>query len=161
MDVELEIEKANYKCEVLNNELGVAFPHYWFYKTEFILWYLLKDTKDERIQRYKELWKNFRLTAKNSVEHISPQNPNYKQDVVSKDFLNSYGNLALVSRSLNSEFSNKPFREKRERFLYHNTSKLDSLKLALVYYNDVWNDTLCEQHKDELIGYFNEYFKEN
>ncbi len=107
------------------------------------------------------MWKSFRLTAKNSVEHISPQNPNYKQDIVANKYLNKYGNLALVSRSINSEFSNKPFKEKRERFLYHNTSKLDSLKLALVYYNNNWNDKLCQEHGNEMFDYFQKYFNEN
>jgi uncharacterized protein with ParB-like and HNH nuclease domain len=161
MQIDLQIERPNYSFTLLNEQLGVSFPHYWFYKTEFILWYLLKDKKDQRIKGKEDLWKNFRLTAKNSVEHISPQNPNYKQDLVSNKYLNKYGNLALVSRSINSEFSNKPFREKRERFLYNNTSKLDSLKLALVFDNTVWNDTLCINHCTEIVGYFEEYFDKN
>ena len=161
MQTDLSGEKANYSCAMLDNELGVSFPHYWFYKTEFVLWYILKDKKDERIIEQQQLWQNFRMTAKNSVEHISPQNPSYKVDIVSKEYLNKFGNLALVSRSINSEFSNKPFREKRERFLYHNTTKLDSLKLALVFFNSFWNDALCESHKEEIVKYFEEYFNTN
>ena len=161
MLIDLSTEKKNYDYLILEEAHGVSFPHYWFYKTEFILWYLLKDKRDIRIDGKQQAWKNFRMTAKNSIEHISPQSPKYKEDIVSKENLNKYGNLALVSRGINSEFSNKPFREKRERFLYNNAVKLDSLKLALVYYNSIWNDSLCKIHKDEVIGYFEEYFKSN
>jgi hypothetical protein len=99
------------------------------------------------------------MTAKNSVEHISPQNPAFKQDIVSNNLLNTFGNLALVSRSINSEFSNKPFREKRERFLYSNKERVDSLKLDLIYKNSIWNDTLCKNHKEEMKHNFITYFK--
>lgn len=161
MKIELEVEKKNYSCDTISDELGVSFPHYWFYKTEFVLWFLLKDRKDQRIKGKEDLWKNFRITAKNSVEHISPQNPEYKQDIVSDEHLNRFGNLALVSRRINSEFSNKPFREKRERFLYNNALKLDSLKLALVYSNGIWSDSLCEEHYREMVSFFKEYFEVN
>jgi len=49
--------------DILESSEGVNFPHYWFYKLEFVLWYKLKD-------KYPN-WKNFRMTAKNSVEHVS------------------------------------------------------------------------------------------
>lgn len=161
MEIDFNTIKISYDYDELEEELGVSFPHYWFYKTEFVLWFLLKDRKDGRLKGKESLWQNFRFTAKNSIEHVSPQNPNYKQDIVSLHKLNTYGNLALVSRSINSEFSNKPFREKRERYLYHNTAKLDSLKLALVYHNDLWNDTICESHQSELLNLFQEYLNIN
>src|SRR5699024_7298694 len=46
---------------------GLRTAHYWFYKLDFVLWY-------ERARDH-EHWQNFRFTAKNSVEHISPQRP--------------------------------------------------------------------------------------
>jgi len=161
MRIEIEEEKDNYSCTQLDSDQGVSMPHYWFYKTEFVLWYFLKDRKDPRITADQQLWRNFRMMAKNSVEHISPQNPNYMEDIVSQKQLNGFGNLALVSRSINSEYSNKPFREKRERFLYHNKAKLDSLKLALVYHNGEWKDSLAAEHKEEIVRYFEKYFREN
>lgn len=154
MGKELPLTGINYASAKLDEELGVAFPHYWFYKLEFVLWYLLKDKNDD-------CWKSFKMTAKNSVEHISPQNPEYKKDIVSDNMLNKFGNLALVSRTINSQFSNKPYREKRERFLYNNAAKLDSLKLSLIYDNPVWNDELCYNHENEMKNYIIEYFKFN
>ena len=56
-------------CSVLSESKGVGFPHYWFYKLEFVLW-LSGENDMSQEQR-----KTFRITAKNSVEHISPQEP--------------------------------------------------------------------------------------
>ncbi|GHV77299.1 hypothetical protein AGMMS49942_21200 [Spirochaetia bacterium] len=141
-----------YNYDIIDENLGVSFPHYWFYKLEFILWYLLSDEILD--------WKKFRMTAKNSVEHVSPQNPNYTQDIVSKRYLNTFGNLALVSRNINSEFSNKPFREKREHFLYAKRSdRVDSLKLDIIYRNKTWSDDLCKDHLLKMKGYIEEYFR--
>ena len=129
---------------------GVHFRHYWFYKLEFVLWYLEKK-KDEK-------WRSFRFTAKNSVEHISPQR-SVKQDdnPVTEAMLNRFGNLALVSRSLNSEYSNLPFNEKRQRFINNNKSRLDSLKMDMIYSHETWSDDLALQHEDAMIKFFDQY----
>lgn len=135
---------------LLMNE-GTSFPHYWFYKLEFVLWNTLKDNKDER-------WKNFKFTAKNSVEHISPQTQkDTDTNTVSEAMLNNFGNLSLVSRSINSEYSNLPFNEKRQRFVNNNRVKLDSLKMDIIYANEIWSDELAQQHQDEMIKYLETY----
>ncbi|MEH7883785.1 DUF262 domain-containing HNH endonuclease family protein [Bacillus sp. JJ1609] len=135
----------------LNKKSGTSFPHYWFYKLEFVLWYTLADKKGEK-------WKNFRMTAKNSVEHISPQTQkDTDTNTVSSELLNSLGNLALVSRSINSEYSNLPFNEKRQRFMNNNREKLDSLKMDLIYENKTWNDEMARKHQIEMIKMMNEY----
>ena len=136
----------------LSKDLGTKFPHYWFYKLEFILWYQLKNKKGGK-------WKRFRMTAKNSVEHISPQKPEiFDSNKVDGELLNSFGNLALVSRSINSEYSNKPYAEKRARFIEKNRNKLDSLKMALIYENEQWNNDLVKKHQAKMINRFHKYF---
>lgn len=149
------LENEDYKTildtTVLNQPLGTAFPHYWFYKLEYILWEKFSSSKDER-------WKNFKMTAKNSVEHISPQTQkDTDTNTVSEDMLNNFGNLSLVSRSINSEYSNLPFNEKRQRFVNNNRVKLDSLKMDLIYNNDNWSDTKATEHQMEMIKVINEY----
>ncbi len=139
---------------ILNEPEGTSFAHYWFYKLEFVLWYLLKNTRDSR-------WKEFRFTAKNSVEHISPQTP---QDTdtnrVSKEVLNTFGNLSLVSRSINSEYSNLPYNEKRQRFFNKNKVKLDSLKMDIIYAHEHWNDNFVKSHQQEMLNLLEQYFQE-
>jgi len=136
----------------LNESLGVQLPHYWFYKLEFVLWYCKRKSMSNK------LWDEFRMTAKNSIEHISPQTQqNVDKDTVSKDVLNTFGNLSLVSRSINSEYGNKPFNEKRQHFWNHNTVKLDSLKMYLIYENKHWNDALSNAHQAEMIELLEQY----
>jgi len=133
----------------LANVSGVKFAHYWFYKLEFVLWF--------QEMRTTERWKKFRLTAKSSVEHISPQRPTERDDNRVNQALDHFGNLALVSRSLNSEYGNLPYNEKRQRFLNNNKSRLDSLKMDLIYENDQWNDTKAFAHQQEMIGCLDAY----
>lgn len=103
-------------CEILKHSLGTGFPHYWFYKLEFVLWFSEREHQQDR------RWKEFRFTAKNSVEHISPQNPQGVDlhKVESDKVRDGFGNLALVSRSVNSAYGNLPFHEKRQRFWNRN-----------------------------------------
>jgi hypothetical protein len=145
----------NIDLSKLHESSGVNFSHYWFYKLEFILWFLYASEKDER-------WKKFRITAKNSVEHISPQHPK-ETDVnrVSENMLNKLGNLALVSRSINSEYSNLPFNEKRQRFKNNNSYKVDSLKMDILYKNNSWSDDLAKQHQDDMLKAFEQYLNIN
>ena len=133
----------------LANASGVKFAHYWFYKLEFVLWFHEKRTT--------ERWKKFRLTRKSSVEHISPQTPTERDNDRVNQALDHFGNLALVSRSLNSEYGNLPYNEKRQRFLNNNKSRLDSLKMDLIYENEQWNDTKAFTHQKEMIEYLDSY----
>lgn len=136
----------------LTKPSGVRFAHYWFYKLEFVLWF--------QENRATEKWKKFRLTAKSSVEHISPQRPTERDDNRVNQALDHFGNLALVSRSLNSEYGNLPYNEKRQRFLNNNKSRLDSLKMDLIYENEQWNDTKAFTHQEEMIRSIDEYCNE-
>lgn len=135
----------------LNTQEGTQFSHYWFYKLEYILW--------ERYRQQKgEAWQAFRMTAKNSVEHVSPQNAEaFDSNKVGEDVLDTFGNLALVSRGVNSEYGNKPYVEKRARFRERNALRADSLKLALIYENEHWNDGLANKHRAQMIAEYETY----
>lgn len=128
------------------------FKHYWFYKTEFVLWH-------QKLVG-SALWRDFLFTAKNSVEHVSPQNPKPtdRNKVYEKQELDGFGNLALVSRGINSEYGNLPFDEKRTKFgnkrAAHN---LESLKLDRIYSSESWGDDAAKAHKEQMIGYIEEY----
>ena len=137
---------------VLKASEGTDFAHYWFYKLEYILWEQKREEMGNR-------WKVFKMTAKNSVEHISPQNPEkFDSNTVSKEKLNCFGNLSLVSRSINSEYSNKPYSEKRARFKEKNRIVVDSLKMDLIFKNDKWNDELAQKHLEDVLVCVDEYF---
>ena len=48
----------------INENLGISFPHYLFYKVEYILWFLGEKSNE------------FYFRARNSIEHIEPQTKN-------------------------------------------------------------------------------------
>ena len=62
-----------------------------------------------------------------TIEHIMPQNLNEQWEKelgehweqTYKDFLHTLGNLTIVTRSWNSELSNLPFKEKKEKLSNH------------------------------------------
>ncbi|CAN7252373.1 DUF262 domain-containing HNH endonuclease family protein [Pseudomonas sp. LjRoot71] len=140
--------ELNHRAALAQSD-GVNFAHYWFYKLEFVLWFQAK--------RETEGWKKFRLTAKNSVEHISPQTPKDSDDNRVEKSLDCFGNLALVSRSVNSEYGNLPYNEKRQRFHNNNKKKIDSLKMDLIYQGDKWNDTIAFEHQKAMIECLDDY----
>lgn len=162
-----------------NNELGVKFPHYWFYKLEYVLYYEFMQDNDfltknninsslftkYNIIKNKELWNNYRITAKNSVEHISPQNPNVEKDRLCDVTLNHFGNLALVTRSINSSYSNYAFNMKKSKFEDNlKNNRIDALKLYLIYNNwdeNSWNDQSATKHQKDMAIILRNYFNKN
>lgn len=125
---------------------GTQYPHYWFYKLEYILYLDLKKSG------LRNSWiDNYRITAKNSVEHISPQS------LKRVNRMHDFGNLALVSRNINSEFSDKSVAEKRAYFKDKHQGKGVSLKLEYVYEYDQWTDTEVIEHKNKMVEKFQSY----
>lgn len=159
----IENELTVFKADIsaLRKPSGTAFWSYWFYKTDFILWYL-------KASEQLDDWKNYRMTKKNSVEHISPQNRReYDENILwdenetlsdkeKKERLDDFGNLVLLAIGMNSEYSNKSFAEKRTSFF--EKKRLDSLKSALIFRNQKWNWALCQEHRNEMIALFEDYF---
>lgn len=139
----------------LKSSLGTSYPSYWFYKMDYILW-------KNRIELKCEHWNDYRMTAKNSVEHISPQNPKPEDTNIVFDYSdteeiilnkkNDFGNLVLLSPGMNSEYSNKPYNVKRTEF--KNKIRLDSLKSDVIFQNENWNWDLCENHRNEMKKLF-------
>ena len=133
-----------------SQELGTGFRHYWFYKLEYLL---ARELATEQA-------KDFRITAKNSVEHIAPQKPEFSTDRVAPNLLHTFGNLALVSRGINSELSNKGFAQKRADFKARYSGKGVSLKLERVFKNETWGDDQIRDHQKAMEKVFNDYFAE-
>lgn len=130
--------------EYLVSGIGTKYQHYWFQKLEYILW------KNWSFLKRNE-FDNYRITSKNSVEHIYPQNPenNEKSPNIGPEFLHSFGNLVLLSVSQNSEYSRKSFDEKKGLFNYKNS--YDTLKSFFIFQNEAWTITEIEQHQSDMI----------
>jgi hypothetical protein len=144
--------------EELQQSKGTRTPHYWFQKLEYILWLHAQHypnefgVKTDKLNRYK-------ITSKNSVEHIFPQNPE-REDKLEQSALDSFGNLALLSPSQNSAYSNKAVSVKRAEFF--DQPQLQSMKLAHAFKylssSKKWDSTLIKKHEDEVIGLIQAYY---
>ncbi|MBO4603101.1 MAG: DUF262 domain-containing protein [Salinivirgaceae bacterium] len=147
-------EFCNYFCHIAEQEDGCKFAHYLFYKMEYMLWW-----KNRRTKEYT-YWNEYRLSSKNSVEHINPQTPKYNQSQIS--YLNTFGNLVLVSREVNSSYSNKSFKEKQAQFIdkRDNGHQIDSLKSDIIYSTKIeeWGNNECEQHLRDMEKIASDYF---
>lgn len=136
----------------LNQSFGTGFNHYWFYKLEYLLWKNW-DKNDLKFKRYK-------ITSKNSVEHVFPQNQEYKIKLNDfgdeKNWLDSLGNLALLSVGQNSSYNNQSYVKKKEDF--SNRQTYDSLKLAKIYTNQDWNTEEIISHQEEVLGIFQNHY---
>lgn len=105
--------------------------HYWFYRLDYELWKLRRHEEGKKIwskcdkdQKVKNLLDDFRFRRCSSVEHINPQNP--MEGKPDKD--DSFGNLALISRSQNSKFSN--IHRDGKKGIILNSGFTESLKMA-------------------------------
>lgn len=166
VDIESTILKRAYDFNV-NEEISINFEkivtylktnkidsyhnisHYWFYKMDWIIWYLMNN-KDEE----------FKFTARNSLEHISPRNPqeaNIDIDKVSKEYLNSFGNLFLISGSQNSSVNNEGFKTKINKFVID--KKVKNLKIFLIKDEKEWGDNGVKQHFKKCIELLDKYFQ--
>ncbi len=129
--------------EYLKEANGTGFKHYWFYKLEYILWKNWEKKEDSR-------FKNYRITSKNSIEHIYPQTPENGENQLEGNLLHSFGNLVLLSVSQNSEYSNNSVSVKKVMF---NDKKdtYDTLKSYYIFNNDAWNKDAIDNHRCEMI----------
>ncbi|BDS12802.1 DUF262 domain-containing protein [Aureispira anguillae] len=137
----------------LNGQHSTRFKHYWFFKLEYILW---KNWSFEK----NESFKNYKITSRNSVEHIYPQNDNHQKNTLEDEYLHAFGNLVLLSVSQNSEYSNKPVGVKRSMFKAKRET-YDTLKSYYIFnsYGDTWNVATIKKHQEEMIAIILDHYK--
>lgn len=170
-----EIETSINTNSYLNQLLGTNYPNYIFYKLEYILWKnRVEICEKHNLDVHK--WNNFRLTAKNSVEHIFPQRKKEENKHIEyitqeelqslslddKHPLDDFGNLVLLSPGMNSEYSNMPYQQKKGK--YDSKIEIDSLKSDIIFKNSDWNWNLVIEHRNEMIELIENYinnFKTN
>ena len=111
------------------------------------------------ISPLKDDWK---FQFRNSIEHFYPQHP---VDVESSmkwesDDLNGFGNLALITVSGNSKFSNLPPEGKVKSYpsIIEQSLKLKIMKEMIRINDGVWNKKLSDTHKEEMFRILNKSF---
>jgi hypothetical protein len=149
-----QLLKASLDCTFnfvayLNEAKGTSFQHYWFQKLEYVLWKSWSNPSDPKFRSY-------RITSKNSVEHIYPQHPKTSPPINEK-LLHNFGNLVLLNVSQNSEYSNKEVNVKQKEF--ENKSAYDTLKSYFIFKWSSWNKTDIKNHQEEMIKYLLEHYQ--
>jgi hypothetical protein len=140
----------------LRRSLGTGFEHYWFQKLEYVLWKRRKDLPylDERH------WRDYRITSKNSVEHVHPRQHQYRQEQLDAEVLDGFGNLVLLSPGENSSYSNQDPEKKRVDF--KRKSVYDALKLAHIFHlmgNDRWDADKIALHRQHMLELLIEHYR--
>ena len=126
-----------------NHKLGVQTPHVVFNFLDYLLW-----------KRNKNKYADFTFEFRNSVEHWYPQNPS-DESLDSWNDKDTFGNLCIISRSVNSKFSNLSPKSKMDS--YEPLCKKGSLKLRIMgeiiqkFSNDDWINGQCQKHEEEMI----------
>ena len=99
---------------------------------------------------------SFTFSYRTSIEHFSPSKEDVEHastatHVQDRDLLNWFGNLALVTVSTNSKFSNNSPREKAN----NRPARRQSLKLELMARRaetSSWNDDDIKAHHEKMVG---------
>jgi len=128
---------------------GTSFEHYWFQKLEYILW---RERRTSNWLNHEKLHL-YRITSKNSVEHVHPQNEEFGRKL-SDELLHGFGNLVLLSPGENSSYSNLAVLKKQAAF--RAKPKYDSLKLAHMFHvlgnGDDWGWDQINEHAQAMLS---------
>jgi len=126
-----------------NYKLGVQTPHVVFNYLDYLLW-----------KGGKERYEDFVFEFRNSVEHWYPQNPS-KGTIEAWDGRDTFGNLCIISRSVNSKFSNLSPESKMQTF--ERMVQRGSLKLRIMgniikgCSDQDWVKHACREHEEEML----------
>ena len=135
-----------------NYELGVQTPHIVSNYLDYLLW-----------KEGKEKYKDFVFEFRNSVEHWYPQHPSEGTFEV-WDGIDTFGNLCIISRSVNSKFSNLSPASKMDT--YRGMVQKGSLKLRKMgeiidklrktekpgVAAKLWRQSECAKHEEKMIS---------
>ncbi|QYJ83520.1 DUF262 domain-containing protein [Shewanella aegiceratis] len=138
--------------------LGTSFEHYWFQKLEYLIWKQMKASESSLSSEELNKFKKYRITSKNSVEHVHPQNDEYKNELA-YETLNSFGNLVLLSPGENSSYSNQDVDKKRIDF--NRKSHFDALKLREIFGvkgQGLWGKQQIDDHLENMIAVFAHHY---
>lgn len=108
-------------------------------------------------------FKDFYFQFRTSIEHFFPQHPINGDASVSESNRDSFGNLALITVSANSKFSNMMPIHKVEQYkdVIEQSPKLMIMKELLDKNNRVWDDKVVEDHKVKMLDLLQKEIKDH
>lgn len=153
IDFETIIYKNNFesKNEKLcwgNINKGCDVANFIFNFYDYIVW-------KENPNNYPK----FEFSYRTSVEHFYPQHPMNGYDELKDEHLNNFGNLCLISRTMNSKFSNNMPKAKLENF--GNVEEIkNGLSIKLLEMMSRISGSNADQWQEKEIEKFGEECKE-
>lgn len=114
-----------------------------------------KSRQDEKLEQDEESVQHekFDFTYRTSVEHFYPQKPMPGYEPLPTEYLNSFGNLCLISSSMNSKFSNNMPKAKYDNF---GSSQEMRSALSLKLQEMMENVKDGEWEKDQIKAHYEE-----
>lgn len=97
---------------------------------------------------------NFQFQFRNSIEHFFPQHPINGDNAVTVENRDLFGNLALITVSANSQFSNRFPIEKIEYFpnVIEQSPKLKVMSDLVKKYDRNWDNNCVRSHHDSMLS---------
>lgn len=150
----LELNDFSAVQSELAKPVGTAFEHYWFQKLEYVLW----RQRDRLGCFIASKIVNYRITSKNSIEHVHPQQEEY-ENWLPDEALHAFGNLVLLSPGENSSYSNLAVVKKWAAFVAK--PKYDALKLAHIFHTmgtGDWDQVAIARHEDAMLVLLRDHY---
>lgn len=184
-DMLLELKKVDseideHKREQLgDNPSYKSFGNYFFRRLDYYLWECFVDNKNidslfppgttSIDDILKKTVKDYKFHQYDWVEHLEPQNENKQTKPWDcKTYIDSFGNLALISDTFNIIQGNDPlgwkFARIKEQIDQVKDNKLESIKLAIMFYTAnkeaaKWTPTLMQEHEEIMIEVLEESYQ--
>ena len=141
---------------------------YWFWRLDYYLWERRKEKDENGNYRFFNLKEqnivdSYVFRVNRSIEHLHPQNQANNEKWNEKE-VNSFGNLAMISASFNSQQSNKSVEEKFGRIKSQlKIKELESLKMYKMYLmagetDSGWTTERKDIHQEEMYKILKESF---
>lgn len=140
------------------DKASLSYPtvnFYWFWRLDYLLWEG-RDKYFPKSSEYMEAVRRYVFRSNRSREHLHPQNQAFNTEWP-RTSVDSFGNLALISDSFNSQQSHDHVHVKFSRVEVQIREKtLQSLKLLLMYLEagrdpDGWTPQAADTHERKMI----------
>ena len=128
--------------------MGVNTPHIVFNYLDYLIW-----------QQDRTKYKDFQFESRNSVEHWYPRHPSESELMIWEDGVDTFGNLCIIQRNVNSKFSNLP--PEGKKILFDHLVTNGSLKLRLmsesttkngsISGSQFWRESACAEHEAQML----------
>ena len=133
---------------------------YWFWRLDYYLWEQRSTFFNEEEQK---IVGHYVFRRNRSIEHLHPQDESHNEEW-EEEAVHSFGNLAMISQSFNSQQSNDHIQIKFARIHEQISNKsLQSIKMFLMckladfnYQN--WTMKLAKEHEDKMIEFLRQSY---